>query len=214
MGMTMPNPDDKMEQLKHLLNKECDRTLTSGEWDELFALCCPVRLKRFQVLINAGQLDSNIYIVKEGVMRGVDYNGGKERTLRFGLPGTIFNSRHSFYMELPSQYRIEACCPSVVLRVKRDDYIALTDASHRFAVWALHYAWWEQYLVENRESTVHRGNARERYLQMVKTLPLIIEKVPQRIVASYLDVSPEYLSRVKSEMLRSRQGCGCTPGCR
>lgn len=195
-----------MEQLKHLLNQECDRTLTSGEWDELFALCSPLRLRRSQVLIDAGQLDTNVYIVKEGVMRGLDYNGDKERTFCFGLPGTIFNSRHSFYKSLPSHYRIEACCPSVVLKVKREDYIALTESNHRFAVWALHYAWSEQYLEEDRESTVHSGNARERYLQMVKTRPMILKKVPQRIVASYLGISPEYLSRLKCQMLRSLQG--------
>lgn len=193
-----------MERLKESLNKECDRTLTSEEWDMLFSLSVKLKLKRGEVLIDAGHVDPNVYIVKEGVMRGLDYNGDKERTFCFGLPGTIFNSRHSFYKNLPSQYRIEACCPSVVLRISREDFIGLTDTYHRFAVWALHYAWSEQYLEEDRESTVHRGDAKERYIQMVKTRPMIVEKVSQRVLASYLGVSPEYLCRVKSDMLRSK----------
>lgn len=191
-----------MERLKESLNKECDRTLNSDEWDELFALSTLLKLKRGEVLIDAGKVDTNVYIVKEGVMRGLDYNGDKERTFCFGLPGTIFNSRHSFYKNLPSHYRIEACCPSVVLRISRDDFIGLTDTNHRFAIWALHYAWSEQYLEEDRESTVHSGDAKERYLQMVKTRPMIVEKVSQRVLASYLGVSPEHLCRIKSSLLR------------
>lgn len=193
-----------MERLKASLNKECDRTLESEEWDMLFALATQVRLKRGEVLIDAGVVDSNVYIVKEGVMRGLDYNGDKERTFAFGLPGTIFNSRHSFYKNLPSHYRIEACCPSVVLRISRDDFVGLTDTCHRFAVWALHYTWSEQFLEEDRESTVHSGDARERYMQMVSTRPMIVEKVSQRIVASYLGVSPEHLCRIKADLLRSK----------
>lgn len=193
-----------MKSLKEALNRECDRTLESEEWDKLFALCTEIRLKRGEVLIDAGVVDTNLYIVKEGVMRGLDYNGDKERTFAFGLPGTIFNSRHSFYKNLPSHYRIEACCPSVVLRVSREDFIALTDTDHRFSIWMLHYTWSEQYLEEDRESTVHSGDAKERYMQMMNTRPMIVEKVSQKIVASYLGVSPEYLCRIKSEILRSK----------
>lgn len=167
-----------MEELKRLLNLECDRTLTSGQWDEVFALAETLHLKKGEPLICQGDINPDIYIVKEGIIRGIDFNGDRERTFCFGLPGTIFNSRFSFYKKLPSYYQIEACCPSVVLRIAHDDYIALTDRNHAFAVWALHYAWSEQYLEEERESTVHNGNAEERYLHMVRTRPLSLKKYP------------------------------------
>ena len=192
-----------MDELKRLLNLECDRQLTSEQWDELFALATTLHLKKGEPLICSGDVDPNIYIVKEGVMRGVDFNGDRERTFCFGLPGTIFNSRFSFYKGLPSYYQIEACCPSTVLKITRDDYIALTDRSHSFAIWALHYAWWEQYLEEDRESTVHNGSAEERYIHMMRTRRTIVEKVSQRILASYLGVSQEHLSRVKSKLLKN-----------
>lgn len=192
-----------MDYLKECLNRECDRTLTSQEWDKLLMLGEELNLKKGEVLIRAGSIDPSVYIVKEGVMRGFDFNGEKERTFCFGLPGTIFNSRHSFYRNLPSCYEIEAACASKVIRIKREDYINLTDTDHRFAVWALHYAWWEQYLEEDRESTVHKGDTEERYVQMMKTRPLIVEKVSQRIIASYLGVTPEHLSRIKAKVLRT-----------
>ena len=192
-----------MEELKRLLNLECDRTLTSGQWDEVFALAETLHLKKGEPLICQGDINPDIYIVKEGIIRGIDFNGDRERTFCFGLPGTIFKSRFSFYKKLPSYYQIEACCPSVVLRIAHDDYIALTDRNHAFAVWALHYAWSEQYLEEERESTVHNGNAEERYLHMVRTRRIIAEKVSQRILASYLGMSQEHLCRTKAKLLKA-----------
>ncbi|MDE6098299.1 MAG: Crp/Fnr family transcriptional regulator [Muribaculaceae bacterium] len=192
-----------MEKLKHLLNLECDRMLDSEEWDSLLCLATEVNLKRGQVLIEAGTVKPDIYIVKEGILRAVDFDGDQERTFCFGLPGTIFNSRFSFYRRLPSYYQIEACCRSVVLQIPRDEYIALTDRNHAFAVWALHYAWMEQFLEEERESTVHNGNAEERYRHMLKTRPMIVKGVSQRVLASYLGVTPEYLCRVKAKILKN-----------
>lgn len=195
-----------MQRLKELLNRECDRTLSSEDWDELFSLASEVKLKRGQILINHGDMDPDIYIVKEGLMRGVDIKGENERTFCFGLPGTIFNSRHSFYRKLPSYYQIEACCASSVLKIPHNDYVALTDRNHRFAVWALHYAWWEQYLEEDREATVHHGSAEDRYAQMLKTRPMIVRLVSQKVLASYLGVTPEYFSRMKARILCRDKG--------
>ena len=194
-----------MERLKELLNKECDRVLSSEEWDALFALASVVTLKKGEVLISPAAVKLAGHTVKEGILRGVDFNGDHERTFCFGLPGTIFNSRFSFYKKLPSYYQIEACCPSVILRIPREDYIALTDSNHAFAVWALHYAWYEQYLEEDRESTVHNGNAKQRYLHMLKTRPAIVKGVSQCVLASYLGVTPEYLCRVKASILRKEK---------
>ena len=194
-----------MEELKQLLNKECDRTLSSEQWDEVFALAEVIHLKKGQPLILPGEVKPDIYIVKEGIMRGIDFNGDRERTFCFGLPGTIFNSRFSFYRGLPSYYQIEACTPSVVLRISREDWIGFTDRNHAFAIWVLHYAWSEQFLEEDRESTVHNGNAEDRYLHMLRTRPVIVEHVSQRILASYLGISPEHLCRVKVKILRNNR---------
>jgi len=191
-----------MKDLLRLLNQECDHTLPAEDWQQLFDLCEPVSLRRGQVLIEAGDVAPDIYIVKEGVMRGVDFDGERERTISFGLPGTIFSSRHSFYAGLPSYYRVEACCPAVVLRVPRADYIALIERNHRFALWALHYAWCEQFYNELRQATVHNGTAEERYRHILRTRPELVKSVSQRVIASYLGVTPEYFCRMKSRLLR------------
>lgn len=96
--------NEMMEELKRMLNQECDRTLDSKEWDSLFCLATEIVLQKGEVLISPGEIKPDVYIVKKGIIRGVDFNGSQERTFCFGLPGTIFNSRFSFYKRLPSYY--------------------------------------------------------------------------------------------------------------
>lgn len=196
-----------MEKLKKCLNLECDRTLSSEEWDMLLELSTEVHLKNKEVLIEPGKVDKDVYIVKEGIVRGVYFEGVQERTFAFGMPGTIFKSSFSFYRDEPSYYQIEACCESLVLRIPREDYIALADRCHRFAVWALHYSWSENYLGEVRDATVRNGTAEERWQQILKR-PALVENVPQRVIASYLNVTPEHLSRVKARLLRKSKKDG------
>lgn len=68
-------PQCKMDNLKRLLNQECDRTLSDEEWDALFALAEEISLKKGEVLITPGEVNPDVYIVKEGILRGVDFDG-------------------------------------------------------------------------------------------------------------------------------------------
>lgn len=55
-----------MDNLKRLLNQECDRTLSDEEWDALFALAEEISLKKGEVLITPGEVNPDVYIVKGG----------------------------------------------------------------------------------------------------------------------------------------------------
>lgn len=66
----------------------------------------------------------------------------------------------------------------------------------------LHYAYGELFFQEYKNASVINGSARERYKKMLGDRPYIIEKVPQRIIASYLGITPEYFSKLKREYLK------------
>ena len=63
----------------------------------------------------------------------------------------------------------------------------------------LRYAYGELFYQKQKNPAVQNGSARERYQNMFGDRPEIIEKVPQKIIASYLGVTPEYFSRLKKE---------------
>lgn len=193
-----------MEILKELLREEVgflpegeglEALLERGEWLDL-----PSRYP----FIEAGKRNPDFFIVREGIIRVWDMDGDKERTFGFGLPGTIVNSKHSFVMNQPSHYQAETCCPSRLLRLPAADFREFVEKDLSVALFMLHYAYGELYHHELRNSTVHNGSARERLKAIMSKRPMILEKVPQRIIASYLGITSEYFSHLKSEILRGK----------
>lgn len=191
-----------MEEMKRLLKEEVgflpsgpglDHLLMSAEW---------LRVAAKYVVIEMGKTCPDVYIIRDGIIRVWDFDGEKERTFGFGLPGTIFESKHSFVKHGPSYYQVETCCPSVILRIPEREFWNTVESDPTFAVFMLHNAYGELYSHEFKESTVNNGTARQRFEAMLKYRPVILEKVPQKIIASYLGITSEYFSVLKRKCLK------------
>lgn len=201
---TRPGSRKDMEEMKRLLREEVgflpegpglDRMLRSGEW---------IRTQGPQVLVEIGKKGPDVFIVREGIIRVWDYDKDKERTFGFGLPGTIFASKHSFVMDEPSHYQVETCCPSLILRIPRKEFWKAVNEDHSLALFMLHNAYGELYSHELKNSAIHNGTAKERFIAMAERRPMIMEKVPQKILASYLGITSEYFSMLKRQILKDR----------
>lgn len=195
----------EIEEMKILLKEEVgflpsgpglDRLLKRAEW---------MHVDSKYVIIEMGKTCPDVYMVKDGIIRVWDFDGEKERTFGFGLPGTIFESKHSFIMHGPSYYQVETCCTSVILRIPEQDFWETVKTDHSFAIFMLHNAYGELYSHEFKESTVNNGTARERFEAMLKYRPVILEKVPQKIIASYLGITSEYFSVLKRRYLTGKK---------
>ena len=97
---------------------------------------------------------------------------------------------------------METCCPSVILRIPEREFWNTVETDPTFAVFMLHNAYGELYSHEFKESTVNNGTARQRFEAMLKYRPVILEKVPQKIIASYLGITSEYFSVLKRKCLK------------
>ena len=194
----------EIEAMKRLLHEEVghlpegsglDRLLRNAEWLEVDAK---------YVVIEMGKTCPDVFMVRDGIIRVWDFDGEKERTFGFGLPGTIFESKHSFVMHGPSYYQVETCCPSVILRIPEREFWDAVSSDHSFAIFMLHNAYGELYSHEFKESTINNGTARERFEAMLRYRPVILEKVPQKVIASYLGITSEYFSVLKRRSLKGR----------
>ncbi len=188
-----------IELLKSLLAKELGYLPGGDGIDALLRRGQLMDFRGGEAIIEAGCNCPDVYIVKDGIVRFIDMNGDKERTFAFAMAGTIFMSKHSFVMSRPSYYSVEACCQTELLRISRDDFWNVVEEYKEVALWMLRYAYGELFYQEHKNAAVHNGSARERYENMFGDRPEIIEKVPQKIIASYLGVTPEYFSRLKKE---------------
>lgn len=188
-----------MEKLKELLAKECSFQLSDEMMDRFLAPMTEVRLKKKEILSIAGGVDTNIYIVKEGICSYSYMDGQKEITAFFALPGTMMILWHSYYFHLPTFFQIEASCPSVVMKLPKREFDRLVAESHEFAQWALSMAQCQLYFYEMKLAVIN-GDAKDRFLALVKNRPEIIKKVSLRSIASYLRITQAYLSRLKSRL--------------
>lgn len=199
-------PDkEALTKMKLLLKEEVgylpegpglDLVMNNAEWLE-------VRDK--YIVIEMGKICPDVFILHDGIVRVWDFDGEKERTFGFGLPGTIFESKHSFVMHGPSYYQAETCCRSVILRIPEQVFWKAVKDDHSFAIFMLHNAYGELYSHEFKESTVNNGTAKERFEAMFKYRPVILEKVPQKIIASYLGITSEYFSMLKRQYLLAQK---------
>jgi CRP-like cAMP-binding protein len=159
-----------------------------------------VVLNEGEALIPFDKCDNSIYVLKSGIIRSVYFDGVQERTFFFALAGTVLISYYAFYRRLPAFFQLEACCDSVVMKVEMNDFLALVKESNDFAQWMMWMSIGQLWFHEMKLSVVN-GDARERFESLVKNRPEVVEKVASRILASYIGITPQYLSKLKREFL-------------
>ncbi len=190
-----------MENFKKALAEEAPFKLSEAAMDKFCSLMVEKRLKKKDVMIQCGELNDNIYVVKEGILRRSHMDGDNEVTVSFALAGTVIISYHSFCYHLPAYYQFDACCDSVVMVVSKSKFYQLVAESHEFAMWALSMAYCSLYYHEVKHSVIN-GSAIDRYRALLKSRPEILEKVSLKIVASYLGVTNSYLSRIRKRLVK------------
>lgn len=192
-----------MEEFKKVLAEEAPFKL-SDEMMDLFCSCMEeVRLKRYDYMIKSGDLDDNIYVVKEGIIRRTHEVDGKIVTNSFAVKGSVLMSWHSYYVNGPSYSQFEACCDTVVMRVSKAKFDHLVATSHEFAQWALSLAYGTLYYQEFKARVI-KGDVKDRYLSLIKGRPEIIQKVPLGFIASYLGITQSHLSRMRRELVMGK----------
>lgn len=185
-----------MDKLKDELSYECGYEISDSLFATILGASAEVNLRKGDVLYCQQKVNRDVYILKEGILRLKFFDGEKERTHAFALPATVMISYHSYFMGLPSYIQVEACTETTLLKITKSDFDALILQSHEFAIWVAYFNISQLFYYEKKLSVI-KGTAKERYLALVENRPEIIRHVASKIVASYLGITPQYLSNIK-----------------
>ena len=191
------------QSIKELLYKEVDYPLPNEDMDAFLSDMEILHLKRNEIVIMCGSMNDNIYIVQSGILRFCYMDGLHEQTYAFSLPGTMIIPMYPFYAHEPAFYQVETCCESVVIKIRKKHYDKMVATSHEFARWALKMSQAQLYFFEKKNYVIN-GDAAERFIAILENRPDIIQKVPMKIIASYLNVTPSYLCRLKKKVLKRK----------
>lgn len=198
MKKTIPGISESDKNLLlQLLPDECNHKPKEETLCKLIECANTVTLEKGDALIASGEYDPNLYIIIDGLLRCCFWNGDKEETDFFSTIPTIFLDYSSYYSGGKSFYRYEACLDSRVIKIQKQDYDRLLNESHDFALWMLSLANSQSYHYEMKVK-MDLGDAKTKYEHLNKYFPEIFNLVPLGMIASYLKITPQYLSKIRA----------------
>jgi len=160
------------------------------------------KLRKRQYHLQEGEVCKHLVFVAKGLLRtyNTDEKGNEHMSI-FGWEGWWLSDFNSFLSGEPAVFNIDAIEDSELLMLSRNDYDALTLAvpimDRYFRIL------YQNSLVtkERRLMSTITHSAEERYLELSASNPQIIERIPQNLIASYLGIAPETLSRIKKNLV-------------
>ena len=208
--------DYNFTELRDALRREGRYNPDASTIDLLLENGTPVKFKKKALIVAPGQIETDVYVIISGIVRVASFDGTKEHTFGFGSTGTFLLSPLGFFSGSPAFYYFEACEDCVLLRFSKQKFTELTKQSHDFACWMLQISIGQIHSTENKAALL-QGSAKEKILaflsnygkrELNKKNPQYIKQVlrlPAKLLASYLGITPEYFSNIRKEIRKSEK---------
>jgi len=155
------------------------------------------------ILLNSGAVCKHSCFVNSGILRSFNINDNiVEHVLAFACPGWWIGDMYSLLSQKPGNLFIEVLEDAEVVLLSKENqdilYQEIPKLERFFRILT------ENSLVANQERLMDNLSltAEERFEKFCKKYPTLIQKVAQKQIASYLGVTPEFFSKMKSKMLR------------
>ena len=176
-------------------------TMTHDELDMLESVLVPMKFAKGEKILNEGDICRNIYWIVKGLARQFYYKNGKELTEYMGVENTIMMSIESLFMEKPSMQVLQALEPTLIYALPKAELEAVAMRSVNIQI--LYRKILEESLIisQQRADMLRFESAQDRYQKLVKSSPQLVLRAPLVYIASYLQMTPETLSRVRTAVL-------------
>jgi len=149
------------------------------------------------VVTRAGEVEEYMNFIKKGTLRKYYVQDKDEIIVQISIEGHLISSQESFYTRTPSEYFIDAVEPTTVLSMQYDVLEKVFASSHNLERLGRLVTEHTMVLKDKWQFSLIRQTPRERFLSFVDKYPEILQRVPQKYLASYLNIKPETFSRFK-----------------
>jgi len=172
--------------------------LSENDIAEIAKVCIPKRVRRKQLLLHAGEVWRYNAFISAGFLRtySID-NKGNEHILNFSPENYWTGDRESLLTGLPSKFNIEAIEDSDVVLITKENFdhlCKMIPQLNELVNAILH----KSFIVS--QDRIHAGislTAEEKYQKFLDQYPFIVNRVPQHMIASYIGITPETLTRIR-----------------
>lgn len=176
--------------------------LSEADVHALLSCMQEVHFKKKDIIVHEGMRDSCLYIIKEGIWRGHYLKDGTETTIWFASEGEAAFSIWGYANNSNSHITIEAMCNSMAYCISGQELNKLFSTSIGLANLGRKLMEQQMLSLENWLISAGIPKATERYLTLINETPELLQHVPLKHIASYLWITPQSLSRIRSQLKR------------
>jgi CRP-like cAMP-binding protein len=175
--------------------------LTQTEEQAIARHLVPKKLRKQQYLLQEGDICGQIALVEQGALRcyAVDQQG-QEHITAFAMEGWTIGDLCSFLRNEPSVLNIDALEDSEVLLISKESHDKLLNEVPKYETYIRILVTDAYVALQKRTLNMLSMTIEQRYLTFLEVYPDIVQRVPQHMLASFMGLSAETLSRLRSRL--------------
>lgn len=187
--------------LRANIEKTLEEKIPDGMFDKLKELSFEKSFDKKHLLVEAGTTSNYQYFVLQGSCYSYYINEkGDKIAIQFAVENYWITDANSYFVGKPAVFDIETLEPTKAVMLNRQNFDLLCKA----------YPLYDRFfriLIQNSLATLHyriaktnSETAEHRYLEFSRLFPHFVQRIPQYLIASYLGVAPQSLSRIRKEI--------------
>jgi CRP-like cAMP-binding protein len=179
---------------------EARTNITEADIMLVFQLAHFKQFEKGALLTEDGKVENYLYFIVEGVTRSFFFKEDQNISLDFHFTGQFVSVYESFLDRTPAHHAIEALTQVSTMRIQQADLIKLYAQSPKFEQVARIFT--EELFKKGSEriKSLLSESATERYVHLLNAYPEYIQNIPLKYLASYLNIKPESLSRIRKKL--------------
>ena len=172
--------------------------ITQDEYDLLILPCITKRqYEKKSIITHSGEIENYMNFVDRGLLRKYYKRENDEINTQISHEGHIIHAQESFHSRTPSEYTIETIEPCELSSISYECLEKIYTSSEKMQQLGRLVITATMVLKDKWQSQLVKLSPRERFINFVTKHPELMQRVPQKYLASYLNIKPETFSRFK-----------------
>jgi CRP-like cAMP-binding protein len=188
-------------KIRENIENKMKQTLTDEEFELFNEWLVPIQIDKKVQIVFEGKICNYLYFIESGILHSfITDTDGENHSIQFGFDDYWISDLYSFLSGKPALFNIEALVPTNVYAIKYANFekacSQIPKFEHFFRILIQNaYVHSQQRIAKNFSE-----DAEHRYLTMLQQQPILLQKIPQYLIASYLGIKPQSLSRIRQNI--------------